>query len=80
MQRGRAFRRHQARLAKRRAQHFLHVWWGLPAPEPAHVGIFASTHCKPCSCWMCGNQRAVEGPTRAELRAELTFKEELTAA
>lgn len=76
MARGRAYRRHQARLAKRRAYGFLRIWWGLPDPLPAHVGIFASTHCKPCSCWMCGNQRAVEGLTRAELLAELAQKEQ----
>ena len=67
MARGRAFRRHQDRLSKRRAYNYLREWWGLEDPDPAKVGIWAGTHCCPCSCWMCGNARRTEGPTKQEL-------------
>ena len=76
MVRERSFRRHRERLAKRRAYDFLKTRWGIENPTPAHVGRFASTHCKPCSCWMCGNGRRLEGPTWQELLAEVSEKEQ----
>jgi hypothetical protein len=78
MARERSFRRHQARLAKHRAYDFLKYRWGIEDPTPSHVGRFASTHCKPCSCLMCGNGRRVEGPTRQELFAEMSEREQIT--
>lgn len=85
MQRGRAFRRHQLRKAKRRARNlWVHVWqatepigdtWSTRMgyrpcePTPKWVGTMASTHCKPCSCSGCGHQRHHEGPTIQERRA-----------
>lgn len=76
MARGRAFRRHQARLAKRRAYNFLRWWWQSEPPPTNLVNLFATTHCKPCSCWSCGNWRRMEGPTRQERLAELALKEQ----
>ena len=73
--RGRAYRRHQDWLAKRRAYNVLDGW-GVSDPNPGHVGKVASTHGKPCSCWMCGNARRIEGPTRKELLAALAHKEQ----
>lgn len=75
MARGRAFRRHQDRLAKRWARDYLREWMGDKNPEPGRVGFWASVHCCPCSCWMCGNARRTEGPTWQELLAELAQKE-----
>lgn len=77
MARGRAFRRHQARLAKRRAYNFLKTWWGLEDPTPQHVGVFASTHCKPCSCPLCGHARKWEGPSWQELEAHRSMLEQI---
>lgn len=76
MARGRAFRRHQDRQAKRRAHFHLVYRWGIDDPTPAHVGLVASTHCCACSCWMCGHFRRTEGPTWQELHAELALKEQ----
>mgnify|MGYP006908314638 CR=1 FL=1 len=71
--RGRAWRRRQARKAKDHARWVLTAVWGITDPEwiPSEqmIGIWASTHCKPCSCWGCGNARRAEGPTRQELRS-----------
>ena len=75
--RGRAFRRHQTRLAKRRAYNYLRTWAGDNNPEPGRVGVWASTHCCPCSCWMCGNWRGIEGPTRQELVNSVSLREQV---
>lgn len=78
MNRGRAYRRHQSRRCKARVLTILRLWgWGSPGePTPRWVGIALSTHCKPCSCWCCGNRRPHEGPTLAERIAELGEVEE----
>lgn len=78
MGRGRAYRRHQAWRAKRRAYEFLSKRWGLEAPRPGHVGLFASTHCCPCSCEICGNvsRRSGGEPPRRAVLAELAEREQ----
>ena len=88
MSRSIAFRRHQQAKAKTRArnlwvrirqiQEYVGGNWrvrmGEQPCEPTAVGlgIMASTHCKPCSCYCCGNPRRHHGgPTPQELRAQL---------
>lgn len=82
MSRGRAFRRHQARLAKRRAFFHLYYRWGFEVDwiTPARVGQLASTHCCPCSCQGCGNMRRLYGPTWPERRADVAWREQVDEA
>ena len=78
--RDRAFRRFQTRKAKRRAWNLrVNIWcWGPDdEPDPHWVGIMASTHCQPCSCRGCGNQRKWEGPSYQERR---TFQPDWSVA
>lgn len=60
-----AFKRRQRRghddRVKARARRIMRLWSrhqpsGIPCPR--QVGVNASTHCRPCSCWMCqaGNE------------------------
>jgi hypothetical protein len=72
MSRGRAWRRHHARRMKKRAARLLIKIWcadGEWAPTTTAIGIWASTHCRPCSCTSCGNPRKYFGrPTLQERR------------
>ena len=74
MARGRAYRRHQARLAKRRARVFVRYWTGSP-PTAKLIGMFATTP-SPCSSRCCGNWRKHEGPTRKELLNQQSLAEQ----
>jgi len=47
--RGLAYRRHHDIRMKVTAVRVLRIWGAWPQP----VGRLASTHCVPCSCWMC---------------------------
>jgi hypothetical protein len=68
-------RRGNERKAKTRAKVRL-TKWGLGSDDPARVGKWASTHGKPCSCYMCGNPRRHFGEkTRQELIADINFEE-----
>jgi hypothetical protein len=50
----RALRRAQARRMKQRARRIMGRWFRSPFPEdPRNLGVNASTHCRPCGCWMC---------------------------
>ncbi len=51
----RARRRADERRLKARALRVLRSWAGRRAytPDPREVGVCASTHCRPCGCWMC---------------------------
>lgn len=72
MSRSRAFRRHQAsrhmnrRLKEDRNQHYRDLdcacWFD------SRVKSRFKEQPQFCSCWMCGNQRAIEGPTMQERR------------
>lgn len=51
----------------------------IPVPleetiDPRSVGINASTHCRPCSCFMCKNE---DKHTKKELVEDMKFKEQL---
>lgn len=39
-------------------------------PDDRFIGKLASTHCKPCSCYMCGNPRKLGYRTIQERRSE----------
>ena len=67
MKRDRSIRRHYEQRAKKRAEFVLKTIWGAPV-TPQSIGHTASTHGKPCSCAMCCNRRAYEGPTLNEIR------------
>lgn len=78
MSRGRAYRRHQLRVVKRRTYHIVRRWYfGWSDPDPVAVGKNASTHCKPCSAtWCCGNPRPWYGQTRKEELSALSEREQ----
>lgn len=59
----RAIRRHHAD----RLKHARRFYFGMDhRNDPRQLGKVLQTP-KPCSCWMCGNQRSSIGPKRAEL-------------
>jgi hypothetical protein len=51
------YRRHQDIRAKRKARFVMKYLWDDTTITPKRIGVNASTHCKPCSCYMCGNPR-----------------------
>lgn len=64
-------RHHRKRLMRRRRFH-----WGRDlSAEPKRLRQAVATPCN-CSCPMCGNQRAYEGPTLQERRAMLAANED----
>ena len=66
-------RQHQNRMKQRVIKVIMR--WGFDA-SPGRIGKWASTHGKPCSCFMCGNPRKFFGErTRQEQIADLDFKE-----
>ena len=58
-------RDHQLRM-KRRARRVMRLWFGnwLQVIDPRQVGVNASTHCRPCGCWMCQEDRKQVPPPR----------------
>lgn len=68
----RAIRRHHAARLKR-ARRF---YFGVDnRTDSRRLGMLLHT-ATPCSCWMCGNQRNQEGPTRAEILQLVRLAEE----
>lgn len=57
-------RHHRERIKRRRRQHFC---FNHMEPTPRQIGMRIDT-AKLCSCWMCGNARAIEGDTIQERR------------
>ena len=58
----RARRRQDEQRMKARARAVMALWTrGLPtpAPSPRAVGKIASTHGRPCSCWLCTGTKDV---------------------
>lgn len=56
----RARRRQDEQRMKARARRIMALWSrGLftPASSPRAVGRNASTHCRPCSCWLCSGHK-----------------------
>lgn len=68
--RDRAFRRNQTIRAKRKALIVLKDSWDYNPKDvdPRNIGKVASTHGKPCSCWMCGNPRRYFGELTVQER------------
>lgn len=51
----RARRRGDLLRMKSRARRVMKMWFGdrVDRFDPRQVGLNASTHCRPCGCWMC---------------------------
>lgn len=64
--RSRAERRAHAERIKARTRRVMRRWFArLPlAPDPRDLGVAASTHCRPCACWMCQAPRKDVPPPR----------------
>ena len=62
----RAMRRAHDQRAKDRAKRVMKLWFGPKEwpPDPRKVGVNASTHCRPCGCWMCQEDRRDVAPPR----------------
>jgi len=60
----RALRRAHARRMKAKARRVMRLWFRERFDnDPRQVGVNASTHCRPCGCWMCQEDgRAVPQP------------------
>ncbi|WP_419173456.1 hypothetical protein [Victivallis lenta] len=82
MERSKAFRRFQDRQWKKRAKELLlmhrqnlHEW---ELPDSREIGRLAGCHCRPCSCFMCGNPRKFFSElSLQERRVEIDFQEEV---
>jgi hypothetical protein len=62
----RALRRAHARRMKAKARRVMRLWFRQRfTDDPRQVGINASTHCRPCGCWMC-QEDGREVPQRRE--------------
>jgi len=63
----RAARRDADQRMKNRARRTMRLWAGRrTAPvDPRDLGVNASTHCRPCGCWMC-QAKGREVPQRRE--------------
>lgn len=64
----RAERRSHEQRIKDRAKRIMRLWFGpraATAITPRAVGVNASTHCRPCACWMC-QAKASNVPRRRE--------------
>lgn len=57
--RDRAWRRAQLAKRKVKAKWIMQTFWGYTDKDltPDAIGHAAGTHCRACSCWMCGNPR-----------------------
>ena len=75
-----SFRRWQEEKSKVRARKVMRLLWQIPEEfiTPEAVGINAHSHCKPCSCYMCGNPRKHwHELTIQEMKANLAFIQQL---
>jgi hypothetical protein len=58
-------RHHNHRLRNKRKYHF-----GYDISQESKILSSVVNTPTPCSCWMCGNQRRLQGKTRQELKHE----------
>ena len=74
-ERTKAFRRNCDKKAKAKARNSLMAKWPMDGKtDDKRIGRLASTHCKPCSCEMCGNPRKFFGEkTLREKRSDLNM-------
>jgi hypothetical protein len=51
---------------KAKARRIMRLWFGFRQKPPSDraVGVQASTHCRPCGCWMCQNGEREVPPMR----------------
>jgi hypothetical protein len=52
---------------KARTRRIMRLWSGrltTEPPDPRQVGVNASTHCRPCGCWMCQEKSKQVPPLR----------------
>lgn len=63
----RAIRRHHRERLKAKRRDY---WGGAFADDPKWLGKIVTTPHPMQHCLCCVNQRAIEGPTRQEIRAE----------
>lgn len=73
------YRRNQVRRAKAKARAVARRWVDASyADDPRAIGKLASTHCRPCSCEMCGSERSYAGiVTIQEARAAVSAREQM---
>ncbi len=63
----RALRRAHKERVKARTRRIMRLWHGRLSTgpmDPRKVGVNASTHCRPCGCWMCQEDRKEVAPLR----------------
>jgi len=62
----RAKRRGDEVRMKIRARRVMRLWFGrwLQVMDPRQVGVNASTHCRPCGCFMCQEHHKEVPPPR----------------
>ena len=62
----RALRRAHDLRAKVRAKVVMKRWYGRRpvSTDPREIGRNASTHCRPCACWMCQYDKREVPPSR----------------
>lgn len=80
----RQLRRHHIERLRKRWTKLIKMLWNISTTpdvtekqiveRQAHLRVHTR---KPCSCWMCGHFRKVNGPTHAEQLADLRFREQL---
>lgn len=61
---------------KARARWVARVIWSY-RPQEMHKAHKYADNLKPCSCWMCGNQRRHHGPRPQEFRALAAAQQDL---
>lgn len=78
--RRRAQRRYMKLKMKRKARRIGKQSWGHSNEEDLRRDEHLADNLKNCSCSMCQNARALEGPTIHEKRIEHSFRDQLTDA
>lgn len=78
--RRRAFRRYMKSRMKQKARRIGKYSWGHSDENMLKYDEHLADNLKNCSCWMCKNARALEGPTIHERRNEYSFRDQLTDA
>lgn len=72
-ERTKAFRRAEEKKAKNKAKRSM---LGEGVDSERKLGKLASTHCKPCSCPLCGNPRKYfKARTLEEMRSDLDIED-----
>lgn len=80
MKRTRSERRHFAQVAIKKAIRTIKLMQINNEPiDPSYLQHMVSTHCRPCSCPMCGNpRRYFKRHTLKEVKAKADFEKQFT--